>query len=232
MSSLPPRPKTGQTPTNNGKFRAPAAPVSGPRPRRGITPRSGRTKTPGGGVVTSQTNRKPKLTAEQQLEIIRRLDTGNFKKDGGLSQFYEEFSKKDQNPPRKLPCAQNLYSTFAIGNVDPLASSTRIYGSGRAGSMESLLSMSSVSTTHSNTTTVIGNGESEATMIEARGKNEPMFHGEENSSYYLETFDKLFKEMNTYFKNLEELALLRCKTKFAEFLPQDKMSTCLYAPNQ
>ncbi len=216
--SLPfqPRSRAAGTPTTGGRFPPPSALSSAPRARRGFTPRSAaKTK-----VVCGASNVKPKLTAQQQLDIIHRLEAGNFQKGVGLSQFYEEYSN---NGAAKLPCKQNLFSSFASED-HPIACSTRNYGNGMYGSMESLISIGT--SIISSSTAVEG---IDVTSLEVPVPTGQIPDTEEYNSLpdYIKLLDKILLERESYCRRLEELADIRCATKFEELLPQEKMGTFL-----
>lgn len=214
--SLPfqPRSRAAGTPTTGGRFPPPSALSSAPRARRGFTPRSAaKTKVVGGGITV-----KPKLTAQQQLDIIQRLETGNFQKGVGLSQFYQEYS----NGAAKLPCKQNLFASFA--SEDPIACSTRNYGNGICGSMESLISVGT--SIISSSTAVEG---IDVTSLEVPVPTGQIPETEEYHSLpdYIKLLDKILLERENYCRRLEELADIRCAAKFEELLPQEKMGAFL-----
>ncbi|CAL8123571.1 unnamed protein product [Orchesella dallaii] len=211
MSSSVPRSRTDSTP-KGGKFQLPA-PVSGRNTggRRGVTPRSACKVNPGNSSATlAASNRKP-LTAEQKLDILNRLETGNYKKGAGIGQFYEEIRAQQQSS--KPTCRQNLYSTFAM--VDPIATSTKNYGDGMVGSVESLSMTSSIiSSATSNT--------ADGTSLGVAS-----VEGREGDSYvlpeYVKAFDKFASTKECYIRSLEVLAELQVKVQFAKLIPQRKI---------
>lgn len=206
-----PRARAAMTPTGGGRF---PPPLGSTNVRRGFTPRSAsRTKAVYGQQV------RLKLTPKQQLEIIHRLETGDFQKGVGLNQFYEEFSTGTTT--NKITCKQNLFASFA--SVDPIACSTRNYGSGMAGSMESLISVGS-SVISSNATTVEG---MDVTSVETGMTTKHLLMEEDYETLpdYIKAFDRLLSTRENYCKQLEEMAEARCAVNFAKLLPQEKIGS-------
>lgn len=209
------------TPVGNGNNVRPPPSDAVRIVRRGLTPRSA-SKSRGANAGTSYLI-KPKLTVKQQLEIMRRLETGNFKADEGLAQFYEQVGASEapvSGAVAKMTCKQNLFSSFA--SVDPIACSTRNYGNSVLGSMESLISAGGSSV-------LSGTGIENITCIEAPNPaTRKNFVEDETDAIlpeYLKTFHKLMSAKDAYKKSLIKLAENYCDTQLASLLPEAKMGT-------
>lgn len=212
------RPIANGTPNGGGRFKPPAAPRS-----RGVTPRSASRKGAGEGVGGGLgVSNKPKFTAEQQLEIIKRLESGNYKKQVGMSQFYDEFHGQQNGSgggrvdPSKFLCKQNLLASFGSGSMErnPLRSIWKV------GSMESLNgSVVSSSTARSGTTSATGTTVLELPVPHGFGRG----GGASDKLPYAKLFDKLTATWYQFAQALGQLGDAECKVQFGRLVAPDKM---------